>query len=56
MGYLAVTKSIEALEGKKIDKRVDTGVTIITKENIKSEEMKEVLFPDYNKWIKEHSK
>ncbi|MCM8538920.1 MAG: substrate-binding domain-containing protein [Lentisphaeraceae bacterium] len=56
MGYLAVTKSIEVLEGKTIDKRVDTGVTIITKENINSEEMKEVLFPDYNKWIQEHSK
>ncbi|MCM8525112.1 MAG: substrate-binding domain-containing protein [Lentisphaeraceae bacterium] len=56
MGYLAVTKSIEVLEGKKVDKRIDTGVTIITKENMNSAEMKEVLFPDYNKWIEEHSK
>ena len=56
MGYLAVTKSIEVLEGKKVDKRIDTGVTIITKENMYSEEMKEILFPDYNKWIKEHGK
>ena len=53
MGYLAVTKSIEVLEGKTVEKRIDTGVTIITKENIDSAAMKEILFPNYNKWIKQ---
>ena len=54
MGYLAVTEAIKVLEGKKIEKRVDTGVAIITNENMNSEEMKEVLFPDYNSWIEKH--
>ncbi|MCM8530098.1 MAG: substrate-binding domain-containing protein [Lentisphaeraceae bacterium] len=56
MGYLAVTKAIETLEGKTIDKRVDTGVTIVTKDNIDSAEMKEILFPNYEKWISESEK
>ncbi|NQZ56997.1 MAG: substrate-binding domain-containing protein, partial [Lentisphaeraceae bacterium] len=51
MGYLAVTTSIAVLEGKTVDPLVDTGVTIITTDNIDSADMKEILFPDYNMWI-----
>jgi ribose transport system substrate-binding protein len=51
MGYLAVTEAIKVLKGEKVDKRIDTGVTIVTKDNIDSAEMKEILFPDYKGWI-----
>ncbi|MGC6455578.1 MAG: substrate-binding domain-containing protein [Coraliomargaritaceae bacterium] len=51
MGYLAVVTSIHLIEGKAVSKTVDTGVAIITKENMNSASMKEVLFPDYQSWL-----
>ncbi|MBB6429498.1 substrate-binding domain-containing protein [Algisphaera agarilytica] len=51
MGYLAVKTSINLLEDKPVEKLVDTGVSIVTKDNIDAPEMQQVLFPDYQKWI-----
>lgn len=33
MGQLAIEKALEAIAGKSIDKRIDSGTTLITKEN-----------------------
>ena len=33
MGRIAVEKALEVIAGKQIDKRIDSGATIITKEN-----------------------
>jgi len=43
MGYTGVKFAVEALNGKAIPKRVDTGVYIITRENIDSPETQKLL-------------
>jgi ribose transport system substrate-binding protein len=45
MGYLAVQAAADALAGKKVEPRIDTGVAIITKENMGSPENAELLAP-----------
>lgn len=46
MGYLGVTEIVKAIRGEKIPERVDTGVTLATKENMDSAEIKALLSPD----------
>lgn len=43
MGYTGVKFAVDALNGKEIPKRVDTGVNIITKENIDTPEIQKLL-------------
>lgn len=43
MGYTGVKFAVDALNGKQIPKRVDTGVYIITKDNINSPEIQKLL-------------
>ncbi|NIP23568.1 MAG: substrate-binding domain-containing protein [Phycisphaerae bacterium] len=43
MGYTGVQALIATLDGKKVEKRVDTGVVLVTKENLETEEIKELL-------------
>ncbi|MEM6886229.1 MAG: substrate-binding domain-containing protein [Verrucomicrobiota bacterium] len=52
MGYLSVKTSIQLIEGQSVEKLVDTGVSIITKENIDDPAMQQILFPDYQQWLK----
>jgi ribose transport system substrate-binding protein len=53
MGYLGVRTMAEHLENKAVQKRIDTGVTLVTKENMNQPETKELLTPDLKKWLKE---
>jgi ribose transport system substrate-binding protein len=53
MGYMAVKTLVSDLKHEKIDKRVDTGMTLVTPENMNKPEVKELLQPDLNKWLKE---
>ena len=39
--------------GGRITKRVDTGATLIRKDEIDQPRAKELLFPDYRRWLKE---
>jgi len=34
MGYLGVKKVVEAIQGKKVPKIIDTGVDLVTSENV----------------------
>jgi ribose transport system substrate-binding protein len=43
MGYEGVRVLVAALDGKKVDRRVDTGVTLVTKENLESPEIQALL-------------
>jgi ribose transport system substrate-binding protein len=52
MGYLGVKTMVDHLQGKPVEKRVDTGVHVVTKENMSQPEMKELLQPDLSKWLK----
>jgi ribose transport system substrate-binding protein len=43
MGYLSVKATVDYLRGKKIDPMIDTGVRIVTRENINSTEIQKLL-------------
>ncbi len=45
MGYLAVKTAAEYLSGKPIERIIDTGSVLITKENMFQREYQELLFP-----------
>ncbi len=52
MGYLAVKTMVEHLKGQQVEKRIDTGVAMITPENMDQTENKELLEPDLSQWLK----
>ncbi|MBD3420396.1 MAG: substrate-binding domain-containing protein [Chitinivibrionales bacterium] len=51
MGYLGVATAVAAINGEKVDKRVDTGVMLITPDNIDQPEAQQVISPDIEKWL-----
>ncbi|MBI5774915.1 MAG: substrate-binding domain-containing protein, partial [Verrucomicrobia bacterium] len=52
MGYLGVKAVVDYLQGKKVEKVVDTGVTLVTPQNMDSKESKELLYPPLEKYLK----
>ncbi len=52
MSYLAVKTMVEHLQGKPVDRRIDTGVYVVTPENMDTPEMKELLYPPLEKYLK----
>jgi ribose transport system substrate-binding protein len=52
MGYLAVKTLVSHIKGEQIEKRIDTGVHLATKDNMNDPAMKELLKPDLSKWLK----
>ncbi len=53
MGYVAVKTMALHLRGGKVDKRIDTGARLVTKENLDDPAVKEVMQPDLKKWLNE---
>jgi ribose transport system substrate-binding protein len=51
MGYLAVLTMVSHLQGEKVEKRIDTGVQLITPENMEEPRMKELLHPPLEKYL-----
>ncbi len=52
MGYLGVRTMVEHLQGKPVEKRIDTGVTLVTPDNINSPEMQTLLHPPLDEYLK----
>jgi ribose transport system substrate-binding protein len=52
MGYLGVKTLADHLQGGKVEQRIDTGVTLATKENMDQQEIRELLSPDLSRWLK----
>ena len=52
MGYLGVKTIVSHIKGEKVERRVDTGVQVITPQNMNEPAMKELLQPDVSKWLK----
>ncbi len=50
MGYLGVRQMVLHLKGQPIDKRIDTGVYMVTKENMTDPRMQSLLVPDLTKY------
>ena len=45
MGYLGVKAALDSLDGKEVEKRIDTGVTVVTMENLNDPEVQEIINP-----------
>ena len=52
MGYKGVMTMVEHLQGKKVEKRIDTGVVLVTAENMEQADVKELLYPPLEKYLK----
>lgn len=46
MGYQGVKAAIDHIEGREIPKRIDTGVTIVTQENLNDPDVQALLHPE----------
>jgi len=53
MGYLGVKAIVNSLQGKKVEKVVDTGVLLVTPDNIDKPDVKDWLYPPFAKYVKE---
>jgi ribose transport system substrate-binding protein len=53
MGYLGVKTMVAHIKGQPIEKRIDTGVQIVTRGNMDEPAMKELLQPDLSRWLKD---
>jgi len=52
MGELGVRAALEALVGKPVEKRIDTGVQLVTRETMNDPEVKALVSPNLAAWLK----
>ncbi len=53
MGYLGVKMMVKHLMGEKVEKQIDTGSALATPENMDEPRIKNLLEPDFKKWLNE---
>ncbi len=51
MGYLGVKTAVNHLRGQPVEMRIDTGVMLVTQENMTTPEAQEVLSPDLEQYL-----
>ncbi|HEY1686087.1 MAG TPA: substrate-binding domain-containing protein [Tepidisphaeraceae bacterium] len=51
MGYLAVKTMVADLNGQKVEKRIDTGAYLVTKDNMETPDIKEVIHPPLDQYL-----
>ncbi len=52
IGYLGVVTAAKYLNGEKVDRRIDTGVVLVTRQNMDEPQVKELLYPPIAKYLK----
>jgi ribose transport system substrate-binding protein len=52
MGYLGVKAIVAHIKGEPVEKRIDTGVQLVTRDKMNEPAMKELLHPDLTRWLK----
>jgi ribose transport system substrate-binding protein len=52
MGYLGVRTMVESLQGKPVSKKIDTGVMLVTKDNMETPEVNALLHPPLDQYLK----
>jgi ribose transport system substrate-binding protein len=52
MGYLGVKTMVDSLLGRTVEKKIDTGVMLVTKENMETTEVKTLLRPPIDQYLK----
>jgi ribose transport system substrate-binding protein len=53
MGYKGVMTAVDIIKGKQVPRMVDTGVHLVTTENVNTPEAKEILTPDISKYLQD---
>jgi ribose transport system substrate-binding protein len=53
MGYLGVKTMVRHLSGQKVQRLIDTGSVVATPENMNELRIRELLEPDFKRWLKE---
>jgi ribose transport system substrate-binding protein len=53
MGYLAVKTIVAHIHGQAVEKRIDTGSTLVTKDNLDKPEIQALVKPDLKTWLGE---
>lgn len=51
MGYLGVVTAVKHLQGEKVERRIDTGVDLVTPENMNDPKIKELLYPPLSQYL-----
>ncbi|HTL43465.1 MAG TPA: substrate-binding domain-containing protein [Vicinamibacterales bacterium] len=51
MGYLGVKTMVAHLKGQAVEPRIDTGVHVVTRDNMNEPETKALIHPDLTKWL-----
>ena len=51
MGYLGVKTMVRHLDGGEVERRIDTGSTVATRENMNDAAVSALLNPDFAKWL-----
>ena len=52
MGYLGVKTMVDSLLGKPVEKKIDTGVMLVTKDNLQTPEVNALLHPPLDQYLK----
>lgn len=52
MGYLGVKTMVDSLLGRPVSKKIDTGVMLVTKENMSTPEVQALLHPPLDQYLK----
>lgn len=52
MGYLSVMTMVKHLQGEKVENRIDTGVVLVSLENMEQPEIRDLLHPPLDKYLK----
>jgi ribose transport system substrate-binding protein len=52
MGYLGVMTAVKHLRGEKVERRIDTGVVLVTPENMNQPEIQQLLHPPFDQYLK----
>lgn len=53
MGYLGVATMVRHLRGERVERRQDTGATLVTRENMEEPEIAQLLHPDLSPWLQQ---
>jgi ribose transport system substrate-binding protein len=51
MGYLGVVTVVKYLQGEKPEKRIDTGVVLVTPDNMNEPQIKDLLYPPLSQYL-----
>ena len=53
MGYLGVKTIVAKIKGQQVEPRIDTGATVVSRDNMEQPQVRELIHPDLARWLKQ---